>query len=496
MSITYQQKRQILNYMSQPSHWTNIFDINFFMDERRKWQTSRAPSEIVLASSPDRKSFLATDETKDGGSIALSLQEDGTLTITDESSRLARVGRLGISRTFQSADHPPDLPDIDDIASKSEIGVGSESARLIAIPELAAYVRFYGDQRKGVFLEDIGKKVLFGPPAGERSNALHPGRFFHVVSFDLDTAAQWGLTPYGMLNGTKLIVSKDLSIEPELRTFNELDPKKAAEYLAYLLRDEWDETFKGPWQWRPKKIKNVGDIAHLQKAWSDSTEFSGYFVALPKQFFIETTDNGFKLATSLDHREAIWSQTAILAGAADGEVNAIHTATPNLSARTLLHILNKGDALKDHRGREWKCTVLETKNTAEIAENARQIGRTNFGLTGYHFAAVNFDEQACLIAMDAEILERVSCAYDATVQMLHMIKSGVHNRAKVESLMQAGADLRLIKPLEAHAGRTLANEMADAENYEMLADLKESGAAIHDLTFTPPESDPDHQGPS
>lgn len=496
MSITYQQKRQILSYMSQRSHWANIFDMDFFMDERRKWHTSRSQHDITLSSSPDKKSFQAVDEKQGGGSISLSLLENGAIAVSDESSRSAQVGKTGIRSAFDRQDRSEALPEIHDIASANEIGMGSESARLIAIPELAAYIRFYDDKTKAVFLENWGKKVTFGPPLHDRDLSLHPGRFFHVVSFDLDTAAQWGLTPYGALNGTKLIVSKDLFIEPDLRTFNELDPEKAAEYLSFLLRDEWDDSFKGPWQWRPKKIKNVGDITHLQKQWADSTEFSGYFIGLPKQFFVETTDNGFRLATSLDNREAIWSQTALLSEAAGGALDTVQTVTPKLSPGIILHLLNKGDTLADHRGRAWKCVVLEAKGTAEIAKNARDIGRTNFGLTGYHFASLNFDDHSCLIAMDAEIHDRVSHAYEATVQLLHMIKSGTRNKAQMEKLLEAGADLRLVKPLDAQAGRTLANEMKDAENFEMLADLQEQGDGIHDLTFTPPEAEPDHQGPA
>lgn len=495
MSITYQQKRQILSYMAQPSHWANIFDMDFFMDERRKWHTARSPHDITVSSSPDKKSFQVIDEKQGGGSISLSLLESGAIAVSDESSRSAQVGKKGIRGAFDRQDRTDGLPEIHDIASAKEIGMGNESARLIAIPELAAYVRFYDDKAKDVFLEDWGKKLSFGPPTAERDLSLHPGRFFHVVSFDLETAAQWGLTPFGALNGTKLIVSKDLFIEPDLRTFNELDPEKAAEYLAFLLRDEWDDGFKGPWQWRPKKIKNVGDITHLQKQWADSTEFSGYFIGLPKQFFVETTDNGFRLATSLDNREAIWAQTALLGEAAGGALDSVQTVTPKLSPGIVLHLLNKGDTLADHRGRAWKCVVLETKNTAEIAKNARDIGRSNFGLTGYHFASLNFDDHSCMIAMDAEILDRVSRAYEATVQMLHMIKSGERDKTKMERLLEAGADLRLIKPNDAKAGRTLANEMKDAENFEMLADLKEQGGGIHDLTFTPDEHGPDQAGP-
>ncbi len=489
MSITYQQKRQILSYMSQPSHWANIFDMDFFMDERRKWHTARSPNDITLASRPDHEAFLVTDERPGGGSISISTSPDRAFMIADESERSARMGIRGLQADV------PEHVEIAEITSASEIGVGSSDARLIAIPEIAAYVRFYDDKSKTVFLENWGKKVTFGPPLHDRDLSLHPGRFFHVVSFDLDTAAQWGLTPYGALNGTKLIVSKDLFIEPDLRTFNELDPEKAAEYLAHLLRDEWDDSFKGPWQWRPKKIKNVGDITHLQKQWADSTEFSGYFIGLPKQFFVETTDNGFRLATSLDNREAIWSQTALLSEAAGGALDSVQTVTPKLSPGIVLHLLNKGDTLMDHRGRAWKCVVLETKNTAEIAKNARDIGRTNFGLTGYHFASLNFDDHSCMIAMDAEIHDRVSHAYEATVQLLHMIKSGERDKARMERLLEAGADLRLIKPNDAQAGRTLANEMKDAENFEMLADLKEQGGGIHDLTFTPDEHGPDQVGP-
>lgn len=473
--ITYQQKRQILSFLSEQSHWANIFDIDFFLDERRKWRTtSRNDKEISISSSPDKKSFLVADDRKGGGHVLLKLDDSGALTINDESHRSVRAGIKGIEATAKGHE-----TEIGDILTHAEIGTNQKSARLITIPELAAYVRFFEDGKKGVYLDAYGKKVQFGSPDSDKDSTLHAGRFFHVVTFDLETAARWGLTPYGILNGAKLIVSKDLSIEPDLKTFNELDPEKAAEYLAYLLLDEWDESFQGPWQWRPRVAKKVENIERLQKKWTDSTEFSGYSVGLPTQFFIETFESGFKLATSLDHREAILAQTALLSEASDS-AQPVQTVSAYLSPRTLLHLLDKGSRISDHRGRDWMCVIINAKDTAEIARSAREVGRANFGLTPYHFSAVNYEEQSCLIAMDTEALESVKKSYNATVELLKMIESGQRNSERMEKLLAAGADLRLIKPGKAQAGRTLANEMKDAENYEMLADLK-AHTGVHEL---------------
>ncbi len=298
------------------------------------------------------------------------------------------------------------------------------------------------------------------------------GRFFHVVSFDLDTAASWGMTPYGLLNGTKLIVSKDLSIEPDLRTFNDLDPEKAAEYLNYLLRDDYDTTFKGPWQWRPKIKKEVGDISHLQKKWTDVTEFEGYFIETPRQFHVETTDSGFNIGTSLDHRETIWSQAALLKGATSSGIVPVQTVSAHFSPRNLMHLLQNSHTLSDHRGRSWSYVVIHAKQTANIAQNARKIGREHFGLTGYNFAALNYDDQTCLVAMDTEVLEKLSRSYDATIEMLSLIQSRNADPVRMKELLEAGADLHFVKPEKVLKGRTFANEMQEAENFDLLTELR------------------------
>lgn len=425
MGITYQQKRQILAFMSDRAHWENVFNMDFFMDERRKWQSSGKKNGITVHTSPDKSSFLIVDENEGGGAITLSRAEDRQLRISDESERIMFLSQEGQNLEIKIEGAGTD---VSDMASEKEIGLDEKDARVVVVPELAAYVRFYEDGSKRVFLDDASRKITFDPPLNERSRTLQEGRYFHVVEFDLDSAENWGLSPVSALIGTKLIVSKDLSIEPDIRTFNDLDPQKAQEYLAYLLRDEWDETYSGPWQWRPKKEKQVGDISHLHKHWVDTTEYEGHFVGLPKQFYVRKTAKGFALATSLDNREAIWSQTAILNQTIDGAAKPVQLVRPNLSPRTLLHVLNHGETIEDHRGREWKCAVVETDNTATIANEARTLSRENFGLTACHFSAVNYDRNTCFLAMDAQAHERLTLAYDATVEVLHRFTSGASAR--------------------------------------------------------------------
>lgn len=484
LSITYEQKRQILDYMSQPGHWGNHFDMNFFTDERRKWRTT-TQNDVSVSASPDRRSFFLEDQ-KTGASLLLIVEKDNSRIITDESGSIVKVNAQSEISASKGAE-------VANLESAYEIGLNQPGSRIASIPELSCYARFYNNGGKAVFLDDRGTKISLPPPKDAKAATMHMGRFFHVVSFDLDTAASWGMTPYGLLNGAKLIVSKDLSIEPDLRTFNDLDPQRAAEYLDYLLRDDYDTTFKGPWQWRPKIDKKVGDIAHLQKKWTDVTEFSGYFIATPQQFHVETTDSGFNIGTSLDHRETIWAQAAVLKAASSGHIVPVETVSSRFAPRTLMHLLQNSQALPDHRGRSWNYVVIHAKETADIAKEARKIGRENFSLTGYHFAALNYDDQTCLVAMDTEVLEKLSRSYDATIEMLHMIKSRNTDAAKMKDLLEAGADLRFVNPEEVAKGRTFANEMAQAENFELLAELRDNGG-VHDLSPIE-EEPPEPQGP-
>ncbi len=485
LSITYEQKRQILDYMSQPGHWGNHFDMNFFTDERRKWRTT-TQNNVSVSTNADRRSFFLEDQ-KTGASLLLIVEKDNTRIITDESGCVVKVDATSKISTSKDAE-------ITNLETAYEIGLNQPGSRIVTIPELSCYARFYNNGGKAVFLDDRGARISLPPPKDAKAATMHMGRFFHVVSFDLETAASWGMTPYGLLNGAKLIVSKDLSIEPDLKAFNELDPEKAAEYLEYMMRDEYDTTFKGPWQWRPKLPKQLRNADDLRKKWTDIKEFDGHLIATPRQFHVETTDSGFNIGTSLDHRETIWAQAAVLKAASSGHIVPVETVSSHFAPRTLMHLLQNSQALPDHRGRSWNYVVIHAKQTAGMALEARKIGREHFGLTGYHFAALNFDDQTCLVAMDTEVLEKLSRSYDATIEMLHMIKSRNTDAAKMKELLEAGADLRFVNPEEVAKGRTFANEMVQADNFELLAELRDYGG-VHDLSPIDEEQPPEPQGP-
>lgn len=61
MPITYSQKQNILEFLFNPINWENRFDLNFFMDEKRKWRF-RSDNEISISTNQDKAEIFAVSK--------------------------------------------------------------------------------------------------------------------------------------------------------------------------------------------------------------------------------------------------------------------------------------------------------------------------------------------------------------------------------------------------------------------------------------------------
>lgn len=463
MIISYTQKQQILEFLADPSNWDNRFDLGFFMDQKRKWKRISQNGVELSQNQSGTEAFALHKAT---GAAVQFKKTKHDITIRDESGRVLTVQSASIS-----VDEDFDLS-ISPMQSSAEIGLDDPSTNVAIIEYMGAYISFALSGEKTVFLDDIGQKVNYPKPTSPIKEAFHLGQFFHVISFNLASADKWGMSPRSLLDGAKLVVSKDLGLEPNLRTINEIDPDQARAYIEYLLTEEYDDSFEGPIQWRPIKPKKLKDLSVFAKAWDDTTQFSGYFIDTPRRFFVQKAEDGFDLATSLDHRERIWSHGQVFKSAASAHTTPIQMITTKTPPHTLLHMLERGNTTRDHRGREWTYIIFETKDAAKITELTRGMIRDNFHLSGDYVSTINFDDGLCILAIDCDALTQTKLALDATRQMLSLIQNnGTDVKAALELLAQ-GADLKYVDPESARAGRTFANTMRDAGNDTLLQALQ------------------------
>ncbi len=475
MTLTYEQKQLILAHLTQRAHWQNRFDYTFFMKsatsrERRPerfWQNvgyNQAHMEAYV--SPDRTQAYVAD--RNTGAFLWIKKQGNRILLKDESGR--RQAFIG-GRTV--AQDTPDIM-IDELRSVSEMDDVPEGATPIRMNDLGITVHMHASGEKTVFIDGINQTVHFDVPPEETEIKSHPGRFLHAVTFNAAAADEWGLDLHDLLMMTKLIVARDLDIEPELSAFNALKEEEVAALLLWAMTPEKDYSVQvDNERWRPLVQKELGDISALQREWTDVTDFEGYAAGLPRRFALRWIEDGFDLLTSFDHREQILAQGSLLDHARLNDTQALSTLAQRLSPSSLLHMLENGAEVKDHRGRQWHYVIFENDKAGVIAHLARLISRERFDLTGYHFAAIAHKPDACLLGMDSRKLAEIRAAYTASLDLRAMIHEGSEDTERMFGLLEQGASLRLVAEEIDGGTRTFANEMYDAGATKLLLAYQE-----------------------
>lgn len=470
--LTYAQKWNIIRYLSNPAHWQNQFDAEFFADETRKWNEISKKSGVRIAANHGKDKFLILYDKKDKdvdvhAYVRIERRGEDYLVI-DESGRQLTITASGLHPEQRSV-----LP-VAKMASTAELGLDDPKAMTMVIPGTSCVIRFFKDGTKTLFNDATGQKIEFPAPLAAKDRSLHSGAFPHVISFGSDTPRSWGIDVRDTQSATKLILARDMGLEPRLEAFNALDEDKARAYLDYLMVEEEDMTWKGPRQWRPRLIKSPtrAGVQALQKPWKDSTEFEGYFIATPKNFRIQKSEDGFDVRASVEYREWIWTHGAILNTVMENQTAPLAILGKLDQPATFLHALEQGSRTENHRGDAWHYVVFKNKEAAAYAEVIRTNLMDNMGLTAGNFLSMAYDQEHMVLAMDAKTLGKLRLAYDSTKELLAMIRDGKKDERRMMVLLDQGADLRLADP-EALANNTSFDSLLEKSgNTQMLTALR------------------------
>ena len=471
IKLSFTQKVRIIDHLSVPDNWSNIFNMSFFTDESRKW-SRKTVDDLTISASPDGTKCKVMDE-KNGRSLAVSRQ-GGRVKVTDEHNQSFILSEGTVKSRGDT------VSDVTPIRSTEEFGFADDTAKPVVLESMGVVLRFNDDGSKAVFFEDIGHRVDMNAHGDGVSAENHPGRFFHKISLTEGTFKEWDIHPAYAMMFAKLVIAKDLNIEPGLHAQNEIDEQKAAFLLAQYLKERLDdmdmpETWKGN---QPISMTDLGGkaknaISAAEKPWDDTTEFGGYDAALPNRFFITKTDDGYDLTTSSDAKHSIWSQGELLRQARGSNILSIQTVNANTAAENVLHMLNKGNTVEVHLGREWQFVVLDSPAAQKVVTNMNDVAHNAFGIDSHDYAAINFDDTRSLLAIEGETLGRVMVEYAASRSVMKMITDGDTDTSKLNDLLDMGADYRYIDPDAASKGRTFTDLMKESENFELLAMMRD-----------------------
>ncbi len=464
LTLSFGQKTNIIEHLTDRSNWTNIFNLSFFTDKSRKW-SRKEDGALKILTNDDKTKAKVIDESN-GRSLLVERLRRGSIKVTDEFDRSFIIKNTMVGTKYGIVEN------VSPIKSSVEFGLEDPNVNSVVLQDLGVILRFHDNGSKTVFFEDVGHRVdiLAEPKGAEFASA--PGRFFHQVSLDKAAFEEWDIHPAFALIYSKLVVAKDLNIEPNLYAFNELDEDKAAEILAEYLKVEYDDTWEGPEQWRPK-IKKEGptDFSAAEKEWKDTTEFSGYSTGIPKRFFIEKTDDGFNLATASDTKNSIYSQGDILKTARNSDIFKIETINNNTTPQTILHFLGQAQTMTDHLDEEWSFIVLKSAAAKDVTIAAKDTMQNAFGLDYSSYAALNYGDDLSLLAMKTDILRNVKTRYEASIEVASMIEKKSSDTPHFKALIELGADYRYIDHDGAMEGKSFLDMIKKSGNKVLLSAL-------------------------
>ncbi len=469
MKLNFNQKTGLISYLSNPSNWSNVFNADFFTDKKRKWDTIHT-NGLKVQTSPDHAQVLVSDEST-GRSLFFDKTERGHMKVTDEHGRSFIYDNSTISSQNQM------VADVSPLFSAAEFGLTEKDVHAAMIDDMSSVCRFDASGNVTIFLESTGQRVDLNNDKPGVEQPSHPGRFFHQIPLNDDQVTEWEIHPAYALTFAKLVIAKDLNIEPNLYATNEIDEDKAAILLQEYLRTKYDEDWDGPEAWRPIKQdkEKVPDVMKLaEKEWSDSTEFEGYSIALPTRFFVQKTDAGYDIRTSSDAKHSIWTQGQLMNIALNNKINAVQTVSDKTSINSVLHVLGHAENTTDHLDRDWNFAVLQTGAAKKVVQLMNGVAQDNFGLDAWNYAAITIDDETCMIAMESETLEGVKAANQASHEIMAMIKDGNTDIDRLHDLLEMGADYRFIDYDQTMAGKTFADVMIQHENFELLAGMRDA----------------------
>jgi len=461
---TFRQKTNFIQYISQPENWTDLFNLPSLMDETRKWPSQNINGLGVSINPEGNKAKITFNDN--GTSLLIDRSKSSQITITDEHGKALYF----IDDVFRTKNGM--ISGISSFSSAAEYGIDDPDAHIAILDALGVVCRFNNDGTKAVFIENLGQKVSFSSNSEPVQREELSGRFLHKISIDKSETREWALPHKDAIIFAKLVVAKDLNIEPDLYCLNELDENRVGAVLVEFLREEYVKDWDGPEQWRPK-VKKSADLSQAGKAWDDTTEFTGHTVNLPTAFAIHYTYTGFDILTSSYNKDAILTHGQILRTAQTEDIQPIQTINAKTATSSLLHMLSRGYTITDHTGQDWNFVVLESPATKIIIQHTNTIARNSFGLRGHNYVALNHNEDTCILAMEKKTLERIKCSYAASLEMMRLIQNKSQDVERAKELIEQGADYKHIDIKAAQSGQTFSTIMKQSQSTSLLKALEE-----------------------
>jgi len=378
MLLSYAQKQRLIDHFSSAENWQNRFNMAFFMDDAKKG-VSRDIANLSRFVNDTGKKIIVTHRT--GASLSFEKRDDGSIVIIDESGLSMMVDAGGVhSNWAQLADPHAFL-----------------LKNIVEIPGTDIAVHFTDKGDKSLIFGRWDKQVDIPGPLAPITTPLQKGAQIHVATLSEATAQAWGLQATQLMNAVKLVIACDLGIEPRINAQNVPES-----YTLYT--KPRDQSLPARWQ-RGDEIMAM----HIeQKLWRDTTQFEGYNIPLPDNFHTEIDDGGLNVITSLDQREAIWSQGDVYHNVLESGAAPVAMVNANTTPAHLLNLLQNGAMTKDRRGREWSYVLVKTRDTLAIAPKVRGAVKDQFGLSACHCAVITFEQDLCIIAMNTHVLEAAS----------------------------------------------------------------------------------------
>lgn len=504
MNLTYPAKQRLVLHFAEKGSWNNEYDDDlqtYLMDRVRSkkigyvtLQESESGKRFRIDYSPASASKDATQQflmNVAHGPVANRSQpvktyiniiiHDNKVYLKDESGRQISFSVNTPISDLESSDDKPALiqeREFLDITHRA----GSET---IEIPALGAVVCFARNGHKAIYFENTHQAISFEKPTSYKDSPFLFGGLMNTIVFDEHFGRDIGLDlKTQFLDPAKLVVAVDLGVEPGIKLMNKLDPEKAFELLAYLIdRRERGEKIS------PSEADY--DIAQLQENWHDTVDFKGYAIAPSRKFGIvkggDTPSFIFKF--SAESKASLIAQGRILKHAKEHDLPSTHLLQKNPALTTLLHVLeHNGQNIHAHyqQPETWKVIVLESPKAPEIARNARQMMIDHFGegFAERYVSCISFESDKCIIAVEAEALEKIALAHRATIHAMSLIKDGSHDAALFKTLLDQGADLKYTDPKAAQSGKSFANYLKAKDNKALL-NVLQSAQGIRDIHDTP-----------
>ena len=380
MSINYFQKLNMVEHLVNCSSWTNLFDINFFNNARRKWQSTSIDS--IEYSAHKNGDAVCLQHKQTASMLLFQKKEDGTVTIEDESKRTYDK-HASFSRNIVGETSP----------------VRCDKPQTIDLARFKVSVSFFETGQKSVKFHDSDTIINFPAPIVNQKKELPMGRFFHAVSLSDELGRQWEIGHPDFINAFKIIVAKEMGIQPTLNAKNAFNEN--ALMALYQKRIESGS---------PNVLRDA-DYNTLMKPWRDVTEFEGHDVATAYEFCVQKVKDGFQACFSAEHKHRIQSHASIV-------VQALENALPVskipeiITADSLESVVSSGTSLCDPHKSQWMTVIFDRAVSHDIWDRLKNNGAAvddqhawhvahnqDRSLGGDEIVAMNVSKDKCVVAM-------------------------------------------------------------------------------------------------